>query len=418
MKNAMKELKRLRIKFVASNMVMVTIVIVLAFLAVGYAAKSRIHQSNEQLLEHAYSETIPDFFTLSFGTRIPYFILVTNQEADILRVDGQYRLEPENEVLSYLAAASLAAADDRGFLKDYHLQYARRPFESGYMITYVDTSLGESYASGTWKALAIIGVAVWLSLFAVSCILSKWAVAPIGQSIRREKQFVADASHELKTPLTVIMANAQLLEDSEKGLASGDSRRWLSNICQEAAEMKKLVEEMLTLARNEAAGKPRVREICCLSDLATENVLSFEAVFYQAHKLLESDIEENILVKGDEKELSSLIRILLDNAQKYSPEGGKAAVLLRKCGSRKVRLTVTSTGEEIPAEQRKVIFDRFYRSDMSRTGKKGYGLGLAIAKSIAESHRGKIGVESSAGENRFFVELKTVSSCEKVAVRG
>ncbi len=409
----MKELKRLRIKFIISNMAMVTLVIGLAFLTIGYVTKSRVDAANEQILERMYSENIQDFFSAPEEMRMPYFIVVTDQKNQIIRVDGQYRLEPEDEFLRYLAAASLAAADDRGFLEDYHLQFARRPFESGYIITYVDTSLGQSYSDGTWRTLAIIGTAVWLSLFAASCILSKWAVTPVGESIRREKQFVADASHELKTPLTVIMANAQLLEESEDSDLSQDSRRWITNICQEAADMKKLVEEMLTLARNEASGKVKTKEICCLSDLVTENLLSFEAVFYQSDKILESAVEEDIQLKGDCKQLSSLVRILLDNAEKYSSAGGRIYVNLQRTAKRRARLLVSNTGEEIPANQRSVIFDRFYRSDMSRTDRKGYGLGLAIAKSIIESHRGTIWVESSGGKNQFFVEFKVLPSPQK-----
>ena len=122
------------------------------------------------------------------------------------------------------------------------------------------------------------------------------------QSIQREKQFVADASHELKTPLTVIMANAQLLGEQDPP-KDEDGRRWLSNILQEAGEMKRLVEEMLALARSEAAAVRPLRESCCLSDVVIESVLSFEAVFYQDHRELCSDVEENIRVRGDEKEL-------------------------------------------------------------------------------------------------------------------
>ena len=156
----MKELKRLRIKFIVSNMAMVTLVIGLAFLTVGYVTKSRVEQANEQILERIYSENIQDFFSTPADMRMPYFIVVTDQKDEIIRVDGQYRLEPEDEFLRYLAATSLAASDDHGFLEDYQLQFARRPFESGYIITYVDTSLGQSYAASTWKTLAIIGTAV------------------------------------------------------------------------------------------------------------------------------------------------------------------------------------------------------------------------------------------------------------------
>ncbi len=403
----MKELKRLKIKFVASNMAMVTLVIGLAFLAIGQITRLRMEQHSEQALAHMGTENMQDFFSPGRESLLPYFVLITNRDDDIIRVEGQYRLEPEDEFLRFLAAESLSSADDRGFLEQYQLQYARRPFENGYMITYVDTSVGESYIASMWKVLGIIGAAVWAALFFVSCFLSRWAVAPVDQSIRREKQFVADASHELKTPLTVIMANAQLLSDAEAS-ASGDERRWLSNICQEAAEMKKLVEEMLTLARNEAAGSLRFHEICSLSDIVTESALSFEAVFYQANKELDSQVEENIRLKGDEKQLRQLLRIFLDNAEKYSPDGSCTQVTLRRISPRKALLTVSNPGEAIPKARQKAIFDRFYRSDLSRSDRNGYGLGLAIAKSITENHRGKIRAESSGGLNHFSVELRVL----------
>lgn len=406
----MKELKRLRMKFVVTNMAMVSLVIGLAFLAAGYVTRAWVDRNNEQALGRINAENVQEFFTSGRDLRMPYFILTTNQDADILRVEGQYGFEPEDEFLRFLAAESLSSADDQGFLERYHLQYSRKPVESGYLITYVDTSLGEAYAAGTWKTLGIICGGVWVALLIASCCLSKWAVAPVGESIRREKQFVADASHELKTPLTVIMANAQLLEEAGDSALGGDSRRWLTNICQEAEEMKKLVEQMLTLARNEAAGAEKIRDICCLSDLAEEQVLSFEAVFYQSDKILESQIEEGIFLTGEEQKLSSLIKILLDNAERYSPKGGTTTVRLTRISPKKARLIVANPGPEITEDQKKALFDRFYRPDASRSGGNGYGLGLAIAKSVVDLHHGAIKVESERGENRFIVELRVLPS--------
>ncbi len=404
----MKELKRLRIKFVASNMVMVTLVIGLAFLAVGYFTQYRINADNERMLwEAAAAEQPPAPFAEEDYVRVPYFILVTDGDDQIIRVEGRYSPGQDSETLQRLAAQSLSSAEDGGVLEMYQLRYLRRPLESGYRIAYMDTSLGDSFAQGMWRNLGITGVAVWLVLFGISCVLSKWAVYPVGQSMRREKQFVADASHELKTPLTVIMANAQLLTEQEPP-ADRDGARWLKNIVQEAEEMKKLVEEMLALARSEADIGKQIREKCSFSDVVIESVLSFEAVFYQGNRELISDVEEGIRIRGDEKELRRLLGILLDNADKYSPEGGRARVCLRQIPGRKVRLTVANTGAEIPKEKLEEIFERFYRSDSSRSDQKGYGLGLAIARSVVERHQGTIRAEASEGENRFIVEFKTV----------
>lgn len=404
----MKEVRRLRIKFVVSNMIMATLVIGLAFLAVGYFTKSRMDQSNEQMLRQAAAaESMPEFWDTG-EVRAPYFILITDGNNEIVRVEGQYGQGPDEAALERLAAQSLAAAADRGILELYQLRYLRRPLENGYRIAYMDTSMGDAFAEGMWKNLAIAGTAVWLALFAVSWMLSGWAVAPVGQSIKREKQFVADASHELKTPLTVIMANAQLLAEQERP-ADRNGARWLANIVQEAGDMKKLVEEMLALARSEARSGERPHGVCCLSDAVIESVLSFEAVFYQGNKELRSDVEEDIWIRGDEEQLKQLMRILLDNAEKYSPEGGSARICLERTGGRKVRLTAANTGTEIPEEKRREIFERFYRSDGARSDRKGYGLGLAIAESIVERHRGRIWAESSEGENRFIAEF---SVCE------
>ena len=175
--------------------------------------------------------------------------------------------------------------------------------------------------------------------------------------------------------------------------------------------MRRLVEEMLLLARSEAGGNDRLKGTCDLSDVVIESVLSFEAVFYQGNKELRSDVEEGIRIRGDGGQLRQLMKIFLDNAEKYSPEGGRATVRLARGNGRRARLTVANTGEPIPEEKRKEIFERFYRSDGSRSDKKGYGLGLAIAKSIVERHRGAVWAESSDGENRFIVEFRTAERC-------
>lgn len=400
----MKELKGLRIKFVVSNMVMVTLVIGLAFLAVGFFTKAMVARDNEQMLGRAVQEGGQAFLPEAGGTRLPYFILITDRNSQVVQVEGQYGLEPDQELLGILAAQSLAETGSRGFLEHYQLRYLKQPLENGYRIAYVDTSLERAFAFHMWKTLGVIGLFVWLALLAISCVLSKWAVAPVGRSIHREKQFVADASHELKTPLTVIMANAQLLEEQQT--KDQDLQRWTGNILQEAREMKRLVEEMLTLARSESGDTSRFHRFCSLSDVVIESVLSFEAVFYQESKELSSSVEEGIQIWGEESSLRQLVGILLDNAVKYSSPGGRTRVCLERTGAFRARLTVADTGDPIPEDKLEELFERFYRSDVSRGDQKGYGLGLAIARSIAQKHRGKISAQSKDGENRFWVDFR------------
>lgn len=412
----MKELKGLRIKFVVSNMAMVSLVIGLAFLLVGGLMNFKVEQNQQRLLGEAASmENFREVLWQSQRTRMPFFILVTDGEDKVIQMEGQYGgLEPDEELMQDLAARSLSGSQDMGELEPYQLSYLRRPFENGYRITYVDTSMGNAFTADMWRTLGIIGGAVWLALLAASCFLSKWAVDPVEHSVRREKQFVADASHELKTPLTVIMANAQLLAE-ENHSKTGDESRWLDNILQEAEEMKRLVEEMLTLARNEAAGFGREKKVFSLSDVVIESVLSFEAAFYQEDKELESDVEEGICIRGDLCQFGQVMGILLDNAKKYSPAGGRAKVRLERLGNKKARLLVENAGEEIPQDKLELIFDRFYRSDASRGEQEGYGLGLAIAKSIVEGSGGRIYARSQDGKNQFFVEIRTASNQDRRA---
>ena len=409
----MKELKRLQVKFVVSTMVMVSLIIGLAFLAIGYVAKTMVEQSAVPFPASAEPQNAREYFSPDREARLPYFILITDGDQEVIGVEGQYRLEAEDEFLSLLALESLSAAEDEGVLERYQLQYSRRPVGGGYQITYVDASVGNAYKDHMWSVLGLTGAAVWAAFFVISCLLSRWVVAPVGASMRREKQFVAGASHELKTPLTVIMANSQLLEENGKEASDEDRRRWIINIRQEASDMKHLVEEMLTLARNESSVHTEGRELCCLSDIVTESALSFESVFYQSGKELVSQVDEDVYMKGDEKQLHQLLKILLENAWKYSPDGSRSSIELARSGKKKTRLSISNPGEPISQKEQKLVFDRFYRADGSRSDGKGYGLGLAIAKTIAEKHKARIQVESSGGINRFSVEFHTVFHAEK-----
>lgn len=222
---------------------------------------------------------------------------------------------------------------------------------------------------------------------------------PVETAWNQQKQFVGDASHELKTPLTVILSNADMILTHPRE----DPERWAQNILAEAQHMKGLTQDLLSLARSESSDCSPVLETVDLSYLVTDSVLSFEpAAFEQGHELLHEE-EPDLTVQGDASALSQLCGILLDNALKYSSPGGSVRVSLKAAG-KLARLTVSNEGIPIPKEDLTRIFERFYRSDPARHG-EGYGLGLAIAQRIAEQHRGKIWAESANGVNNFTVTL-------------
>ena len=238
----------------------------------------------------------------------------------------------------------------------------------------------------------IMGIAV---TFLISMLLSNVAVKPVKTAWEQQKRFVADASHELKTPLTVILANNEILLS---GMADGDyekQKKWIRSSQEEAEHMKTLIDDLLFLARSDedAHGRQLIKSTCAFDELVTGAVLQFEPVMFEAGVALHTAIAKNIKMECDEIQMKQLIHILLDNAVKYAGEKGEMFVGLKKSGS-KLKLTVANTGEPVADEDLKHIFERFYRSDKARTRGSGYGLGLSIAYTIAESHGGSLRAES------------------------
>ena len=237
----------------------------------------------------------------------------------------------------------------------------------------------------------------------MSILLSKWAVKPVELAWKQQRQFVADASHELKTPLTVILTNAELAQNPDYSPESRD--RFLSSIQTVSHQMKGLIEQLLQLARADHTDTMGTFTQIDLSKLVSDSLLPFEPIFFEAGLPLTADLAENIHVMGDEAQLRQVLDILLDNARKYAKEGGTTWVNLRRKGKGRCVLTVADEGAPIPAQALEHIFERFYRADPARSRTGSFGLGLAIAEAIVTRHRGKISAESREGINTFRVEL-------------
>lgn len=400
----MKEISRLRLKFMLYNMVVVTAIVITAFFAAGSMIAGRIEQESSALLSRAVSEErMPLIFGHAPKIRTPYFTVLVGMDGTVVLRDGVYNSFPDDGLLEQIVRQGLTEYSETGELEQYHLKYLRVDHPMGYAIAFVDTSYEDAVEYSMKHTLLLLGGGIWLCFLVLSYFFSKWAVRPVEESVRVQKQFIADASHELKTPLTVIVASAELLEERCAGMEA-DVGKWIRNVHQESQEMKGLVEELLALAKSETQVRGRKPgELCSLSDIVTEGILTFEPVFYQQGKTLEYGIEEEITIRGDAGQLQQLMKILLDNAVKYSSPGGCTRVVMERISKRNVQLSVCSAGEEIPKDKRKAIFQRFYRLDTSRSGQSGYGLGLAIAKGIVQNHRAKIGVEYREGMNCFRV---------------
>ena len=408
----MKEISRLRLKFICYNMLIVTAVIGITFCAAAFIMEKRVGAQGRQALANVVSqEEHPLIFTTISPAQIPYFSVIVGEDGMVTPWEGGYESFPGQDFLEQMAWLSMAGEEDMGILEGYHLRYLPVSRPTGYMIAFADTSYEDSLRSGVMKYGGLACAGIWLGFLVLSYFFSRWAVKPVEESIRMQKQFVADASHELKTPLTVITANTELLSEQYTGI-SAEADKWLEHIMQECREMRSLVESLLMLAKNDAlTQKKGTFSVFSLSDLVMEKVLTFEPVFYQEEKQLEYQLDEEVQMLGDPEQMGQLIKALLDNAVKYSLPKGKTVVKLETAGRRRIRLWVNSQGEAIPEDKRSLIFRRFYRGDSARSSCSGYGLGLAIAAETAGKHRGRIGMEYRDGMNCFYVRLPRNTGC-------
>ena len=289
-------------------------------------------------------------------------------------------------------------------MEDYHLRYLVEDNGLYRKLAFVDMSMEQATLARVIRSYLVIALAALLVLLGIAAAASRWVTWPVERAWRQQRQFLSDASHELKTPLTVILSNAELLE----GAALPEKpARWSGNIRCEAEQMRTLVEQMLTLARADNGVRPAAMEPVNFSDVATECVLSFEPVAFEAGKPLEDHVAEDVTVTGDRDRLRHLISILLDNAVKYGAPGGTITLTLERT-ERQARLTVANPGDPIPPEHLPHLFERFYRADSSRGEQSGFGLGLSIADTIAREHKGSLRAESDGVSTRFIFTLPSV----------
>lgn len=398
-------IKRLRLKFVLINMTIVTILLCIILGLVFYFTSANLEQESLRMMRNIAAQPFrldtpgePDE-----DVRLPFFALRLGPNGDLLSTGGGYYDLSDAAFLDSLVDATFSTPKQFGVLSEYNLRYYRADTPLSQCLVFADISSERATLNGLIKTCCIIGVVGFLLFLWVSILLSKWAVHPVERAWKQQREFVAAASHELKTPLTVIMTNAELLHNPVYD--AGKRETFVDSILTMSAQMKRLIGQMLELARADNAESKEVFAEVDLSRLTTQTVLPFASVFFEKGMMLETDVEENIRVTGGEAQLRELIEILLDNARKYAREKGCTWVTLQKHGRNRCILTVADEGEEIPSEALQNLFKRFYRADPARSRSGSFGLGLSIAERITKQHRGKIWAESRDGINRFSVEL-------------
>lgn len=401
-------IKKLRWQFVAACMGLIAIVLAIVFGCVWASAQSALERSSHMALEQALSRRggalLPGFHQSGGDDQVllPYFT-VQVWGTTVYVTGGTYSGLEDTDALTAILTDCLSQEADEGSLPGYALRYLRQDDGLYTQIAFVDISLETAALRQMMASYLRIGLLSLLLLAGASFLLSLRVTRPVERAWRQQRQFFSDASHELKTPLTVILSNAEMLETSD--LPERESR-WRDNILSESRQMKTLVEEMLTLSRTEdAQRKPTVADVD-LSDLSEDCALAFEPVAFEAGKPLSWDVTPALTVSGDGEKLRRLLSILLDNAAKYGAPGEGIVLSLRAERSQAILSVANgSGGHPIPPEELPRLFERFYRADASRGEQSGFGLGLPIAQAIAKEHHGALRAESDQQTTRFTFTL-------------
>ena len=331
----------------------------------------------------------------SLGT-IDFFIIMADTEGNYLNKLNYDDLDVST-AQSYISAILKEKASS-GMI-DNQYQFYQMEKSNGTIIVLTDKSAEINMLHKLTRTTILIGTMSLLLLTVAAYFLSRKIMYPLKSAFEKQKQFISDASHELKTPLTVISANADVLA-GEIG-----ENRWLTYIKSQTDRMNVLVNDLLNLTRLENNTSDFIRTDFDLSKAIVNTALPFECQAFETNKQFNVDVEEGLTVNGSERHIKQMAAIFIDNALKYSSDGGKVRVTLRKQGDKKV-LSVFNTGSGVKAGEEDKIFERFYRSDESRNRSTGgYGLGLAIAKSIIDKHKFKVQVENNEGRSIAFVVI-------------
>lgn len=394
-------IRRLKTQFVLVNMLLITIVLAVTFVAVYASTVTRLRSATLSDLERALSKNDHGWQVGGPPAPVGTFTVVLDAVGKIRSVSGDQSMEIDSALLQTIVDDCLSTPDETGVASGQNLRFRKQITDYGMKIAFADKSYENSTLSSLVETSLLVGLCSLLAFFGISLFLAGWVIKPIERSWEQQKQFVADASHELKTPLTVILANAGIVLSHREDTVAHQSK-WVEYIQAEAQRMTALVNDLLYLAKTDDAKTRPLLVPVNISDIAWSGLLPFESVAFEQEKALASDIAPNLTVLGDETRLRQLVVILMDNACKYAGEHGRILMRLDRHQD-KVRLTVNNTGEPIPADRLERVFERFYRVDPSRGRENGgVGLGLAIAKSIAETHGGKITVQSSAESGTTF----------------
>ena len=411
-------LKGYRRRFVAYNMLLVGVVLLAALVWQGiylYRSAYQEMQNTMRLIVEPLGGARPGGFRFE-DTQAPppkppqMDDLRRGGTEGILAViyesegDSFFVLSPDSflddETLSAAVRAAAAETESFGKLPTLGLYYYKESSTDVCRIALADTAYLRSRTLKNVLLLSAIFVVSMALVYAISEFLSKLAAKPMEEAVDLERQFVADLSHDLKTPITVILANNAILRSNPDSSAL-EREQWMTSTDEAAKNMMRLVDEMLTISNLDAVGRSVVRVPVDLSSAAEKAALQLESLAYEHGVEIVTEIAEGVIVLGDAEYCARICGGLLENALKYEPEGGCVTAALH-AARKKAVFTVRNRGSYIPPEDLPHIFERFYRGDKSRSGRGGHGLGLPIIRQMTENLDGEISAESSEENGTVF----------------
>lgn len=387
-------LKTLRNRFILTNMVLVGALLLIVLVVFCVNTYSMQMKEINRTLQAPLTSGDYDEGQFGFLTSV---VALTDADGNVKQLYTRGVTLGGSE-LKFAIKESLNEDSDRGMLKGtQELIYQKTYLSDGNaVVVFVDASRMLSVMHRTILTSLVVLLAAMVVVFLISRYIAKQAIAPIQQSWDRQKQFIANASHELKTPITVILANGGILKNRQDSTIAEESQ-WVDSTIEEAGHMKKLVEEMLFLAKSDSAEMLVSKEKVDMTELVETDLLNFEPLAYEKGIELTGHADDGVVVEADPTQMKQLIHILVDNAIKYAEPPTDMRPIVEISLTADLVLSVKNTGKPISAKDMEHLFDRFYRADSARTRHEdstGYGLGLAIAKTIADTHGAEIIVKS------------------------
>ena len=400
-------IRDIRRKYMIFVMMIATAMIVIIFLILYVGTRRNLVRDSYRFMNTVLDESadyIDSPKQSPVESRIPYLVLSLDDAEVVVGTRGGYFDLSDEDFLDELVQDAKQNGIAQGLLEEHGLRYlSRKDKETGQtLIVYTDTSNERKMLLNFVTASIPLMICAIGSLFLLTYSISHVITQPVEEVHNRQRQFIANASHEIKTPLTVILANAELLREElpeEMPIQRGQA----DHIVAAGKSLRKMTEGLLDLSRTERI-PDSFKSMVSLSDLIRKTCLTFEPVFFENHLSLETNIEEGLQLLCNADQLNQVVTILLDNAVKYATPDSVVSLRLNRQRANCL-LAVASKGPEIKKEDRERIFDRFFRTEEARITNEGHGLGLSIARQLVEMHGGKIWAESESGTNRFLVQL-------------